>query len=423
MIAWLVAAAMAQQVSSFAKEGVDCGPAYPIAGTTGFSNAHDAIQAYQTAYSATAFAKRTLDLRLADREAPGFLAWDHTQTYGATRTTVYHAKGIGGDNCFPEYYVARRPIDLWSSNVGLGAHYKRIGIFYASSITFAGPVAGDNLIRYGQSLLITPFYAGAFSAFVPLWDLSTSNPATYDLGAAALSLDWIAGVNADLEFADVSAGYTATRGGYLRFAEHTIGLHASATIAPGADYGYVALGGLDRLNLGLLSSSLEKVGLMSFGFLDRPSVSASYGRVPEAVNIPPALETSTPVVRWRTTRLAQQNMAGMFDVDAEYRLAPSPNVQRALFAVHSPFYHPTRDSSSEEQTTLWLAQGGIVGIPEHYALGVPAMVKPSFRVGGGVAQGPARATLQILFNDPTQIEMFPFGNDMLGWSFNFGGAF
>jgi hypothetical protein len=427
----LLSTAHAQQVSSFSPKGTDCGAAFPIAGTTGAVNAYEAVRNNQSTYSATAFARRALDTRLAHHHGDGEgwnvdLTWDHNQTYGVERVVALHPKASdpSAENCDPKYQTGQRPVDAWSSNFGLTANVGRVSLFYATSITYSGTVAGDQFIRVGQSIGITPFYAAGFAGLVPLWDLSTVGPTSYDLGAAGIALDWIIGANADLELLDLTAGYAGSKGGYLRLAEHTVGLHASATIGPKASYGYIAIGGLDRLNLAQFDGALEAVGLTTFDYLDRPYVEASFGTPPQAANLPPALETAEPVQRWRTTRLAQQNLGGVLDVDAEYRLAPHPMVQRAIVGLHTPmFYRPRLGWEDDTERLGLLVQGGVVGLPPHYALGDAGGFTPSARVSAGILSSEARMLLTLMVNDPEQLNLFPFGSTMIGWSLNVDGTF
>lgn len=420
MITWLAAGAAAQ--SEFAQPGSDCGANHPIAGAAGTTNAVDAVRSNQATFSATNYARRVLDRRFVrtDGELRVALHWDHQQTFNVTRVPVVHFEALSpGSGCAARFQVATRPVDAWSSNVGLTVAAGRVSAFYASSITFAGPVAQDQFVRLGQAVAITPWYALGFAGLVPLWDLSTRNPTVYDLGASGLGLDWLAGANADLELLDVSLGYAATKGAYGRVAEHTLGLFATATISPNADYGYVALGGLDRLQLGELA---EVVGLSTFEYTDRPSLSARFGSPPREVELPPALGAATPRVRWRTTRLAQQDLGSVVDVDLEYRLSPDPAVQRALLGVHTPWFHPSRDGSLVGEGGSALLQLGVVGVPEHRAVGVEGGLRPSGRLSAGFAADGLDLSLAILVNDPAQLELFPFEQQLVGYTLTLKGA-
>ena len=220
----------------------------------------------------------------------------------------------------------------------------------------------------------------------------------------------------ELDRIHASAAYLSSNGAYLQASEEVIGTYFFAAIRP--ESGVVFEGGLDRLDPASLGDASEKIGILSLAYQDVPFLlmgqtarDASSSVVQDAVE------------RLRVGRINQQNIGGTFDINARYRITPSPSVSELTAGLHTPEFHPRRDGSSREDGVLLLLQGGVVTTPAAWAQGTGPATLPSARVAFGGRYDDADFRFSLYVNDPDQLQLYPFARNAVSYQLMVSSAY
>lgn len=390
----LVGLAFAQQERGKNQCSVD--DAFPIAGTAGFSNALSALRTNASTWNASTFAERHALRRLAQLPPDGLTSVVAAQTnlqLGVTRVPVFQEDASYGE-CPAAYVLGTRPVDLYAYNVGLAFRYGRVGAFYSSSITFGylGELAYLRAYQTVGSMTVVPI----MTLLVPL----TGSWQT-QLGASAYAQDFVAGAVVDLELADLRVGYTQSRGWYASAQDRGLGLFASV----------VARDGFQRV--GQARAGLERAALPEdvADVIGRPSVFAQLLPLTEAIG--PGGEQ----VDLTTGNLAQEGIAGLFDVRFAYALRPVTQVHHFAFGVHDRGWFTDADGATDLPSGELALHGGVsagfVNLPTQYYYGLSGGTVLQARAELQLASQGGGARVALLWNDPEQTALYPFSVNTL----------
>ena len=402
--------AWAQQETAFTPEGASCGEARPIAGTAGLRNAQSALQTNANTYAASAFAAR--NFVSTPRGEADDDAWhaktviEYNATFGAARVPVYHPAAVTDPTaCIDDYRVAVRPYDLQAGNIGFSLRRGRTSLLYATSLTYAAPSAGDQFFRILMSGFVAPPYVLAGAGLSPVIDLMV--PGTLDFGAARL--DYVVGLTTGFGTVDVAAGYLGSRGGYLNITEQTLGAYAFGALPQGRPP--ILEAGVDRLQPGGQASSLGMT-------------SAAYQQLPFLQDGDASPEAPAPLLyQLRVGSLQQENLLRVLDVGARYRIEPSPAISELGVGLHTPDFHAARGDRFQPTTIGVLARGGFVTTPAAWAEGNGPERLPSARLEGILQGDGGRGSLALLYNDPDQLQLYPFARGAFSYQFFLGAEF
>ena len=324
VLGW-VAVAGAQE-SEFSPEGSNCADPWPIAGTAGVRNAGEAIQANANTYSAAAFANR--HLTSVDEDSfweIGDGGWvmgvytDLNVTYGASQLVVHHPKALEyPQDCEAKWRTASKPLDLQAANVGLVFKKGPVGLFYATSFTWAAPAYGDQFTRLLMTSFVAPAYVLSASVLSGPLDLITRGPLESTNEFSSTRLEWMGGATVELDRVHVSAAYLSSKGAYVQASEEVVGSYVFAAIRP--ETGTVFEGGLDRLDPASLGNGSGKAGLLSLAYQDVPFFLMGLTQQAQRESASGAVQDA--VERLRVGRINQQNIGEVFDLDdADFRFS------------------------------------------------------------------------------------------------------
>jgi hypothetical protein len=416
---WSVSTAEAAsaQSSTFAPEGSECGDPQLIAGTAGFRNTQEAIVRQANTYSASAFAARHLDReRSGDNDDwGGRFVVELNTTYGATKLPVFQPDAVNpSDVCSAANRVVSRGLDMQAGNFGLTVGKGRWSFLLSTSLTSAATASSDQFSRVLMNTVIAPPYVVGFSATAPLWDVVVPGP----LDFGGVKLDWLAGARADLGPAQLSAAWLGSRGGYAQLSERTLGAYVFAAKSIGQPVIWQT--GMDRFDPEALGLDAA-IGLTSL----------RYEVIPTAVGLPSApdggglSEAAAKASRLRVGGLSQQNLARVLDLAGRYRLAPDPAISELALGLHTPDYHRGRsaDEDDEDAGKGALASGGMVSTPAAYAQGLAPATLPSARVELSGHNEDDTGRLAVIYNDPEQLQLYPFARGALSYQLTVAGTF
>lgn len=422
----LVGGAYAQQESEFAPEGTLCGDVRPIMGTAGTRNAAEAIQTNSNTYSASAFAGRFLTrtdgVEIEAGEWHGAFLTDLNVTYGATRFPVFHEAALSRPTeCFPEYRVAMKPLDMQAANVGFVARRGNLAFFLSTSFTWAAPAPGDQFFRVFMSTFVSPAYILMGSAMAPLLDLAVPGPLDFAGPTSGMGVDWLAGGTARVGPADIAAAYLGSKGGYVSVSEQVVGSYAFAAFRPG--YPPVFEAGVDRFNPGAVSQgrAASAIGLSSASYQNIPffvDQSAADAAVQNDQDVDPFL------VQLRVGKVRQQNLLRVLDLNARYRINPDPAVSELVIGLHTPDFHTDRAGELREDERFGaLIQAGLVSTPAVWSQGTGPARLFSTRIGVKAESESFTGSFSVFRNDPDQLELYDFARNAVSYNLQFGGMF
>lgn len=403
----------AAETSTFTPEGASCEDVGVIEGTAGARNAAEAIQRQANTYSASAFAARHLDRERVGAEDGLLVVMDLNTTYNATRIPVFHRDAVNdgmseeGD-CAAKHRVALRGLDMQAGNFGLTYNKGRFGLLFATSLTAAFPAYGDQFTRVNMNSFVAPAYVVGIAATAPLLDLLI--PGDLDLGA--IKLDYLLGARFDAELVQASAAWLGSKGGYAQLSEPTFGGYAFVAKSIGEDAVWQA--GVDRLDpAGLGAADLgEALGMTSLAYQQLPYNLAA----PGAAQLP-------VIGRLRVTGVQQQNIARIADLAVRYRIEPEAALSEAALGLHTPGYHRPRvlDDDADEDRVGLLARGGFVSTPAVWSQGIAPARLPSGRLELDGKADDFLVRLAFLYNDPEQLQLYPFARGALSYQLTLRG--
>ncbi|MBL8615086.1 MAG: hypothetical protein JNM72_05680 [Deltaproteobacteria bacterium] len=407
------APAAAGQTSTFTPEGASCEEVGLIAGTAGVRNAADAIQRQANTYSASAFAARHLDRERVGAEDGLLVVMDLNTTYNATRMPVFHRDAVDdgmsevGD-CVAKNRVAMRGLDMQAGNFGLTYNKGPVGLIFATSLTAGFPAYGDQFTRVNMNSFVAPAYVVGIAATAPLLDLLI--PGDLDLGA--IKLDYLLGARVDAKLVQASAAWLGSKGGYAQLSEPTFGGYAF--VAKSIGEAAVWQAGVDRLDPGGLGAADlgEALGLTSLAYQQLPYSLAAPGGA------------ALPVIgRLRVTGAQQQNIARVADLAVRYRIEPEASLSELAMGLHTPGYHKprVRDDDEDDVPVGLLARGGFVSTPAVWSQGLAAARLPSGRVELNGEADDFLVRLAFLYNDPEQLQLYPFARGALSYQLTLRG--
>lgn len=387
--------------------GTECDQnAVPIAGTSGYANAREALRTTAQTYSAASYAEEHLFPLSLDVEKGGSASFEFFQMLAASRFPANETNAGNAPTCPEEYRVSMRALDLQAMVLGLSFRSRNWGFFYAASVAYGNPAMPNNYVR-GMLLGAQPIYATTVLGLAPLW----RNGFSTQQGASAFALDWVAGATYDSPLLGFRAGYAGSRGLYGSLADKGIGLFLSGMLG-GQDRGGGLLGfgkaGLDRAEA---DEVVEGAGLTSVYARDLP-----YGVEPAEEVVeeePPGLFGEAG--RLTTGHVEQANLFGVLDLGAAYAFRPVPQLSELTFAVHSRGYVPTRDGEGPEPGLVWMLRGGPVWIPGSALIGLESGERYHLRgeVGYRAGEGHQAFTFTgaFLMNDPELLALYPYAVD------------
>lgn len=407
----LVAPAHAQY-SEFSPEGTSCGDPNPSRGTAGVRNAGEAIQANANTYSASNFAHTQLNSLDADNYwEMGSSDWmlgvatDINVTYGAADMVVYHPRHLQyPEECLAKYRVATKPLDLMAANTGIVLKNGPFGAFYATSFTWAAPAFGDQFTRILYTSFVAPAYVLSASALSGPLDLVTSGELESTTEFSSVRLEWMGGATLEFDRVHASAAYLSSGGAYVQASEEIVGSYVFAAIRPNG--GTVFQGGVDRFDPEELLDLAGGMGLTS----------VAYQQLPFFLSGADPVETEPSLLQQlRVGRVNQQNIGGVFDVNARYRIQPSPSVSEVSVGVHTHDFHMPRTGRDDAGDLLLLAQGGMVTTPAAWAQGngPQTLATGRFSIGGQFQD--ADIYFSIYLNDPDQLQLYPFARNAVSY--------
>lgn len=409
MVGWGGAGTAWAQESEFAPEGSNCADPWPISGTAGVRNAGEAIQANANTYSASSFANRHLNSvdedsmwEIGDGDWVMGVSTALNVTYGAADLVVHHPKALEyPDDCEAKWRTASKPLDLQAANVGLVFKNGPVGLFYATSFTWAAPAYGDQFTRLLMTSFVAPAYVLSASVLSGPLDLLTKGPLESTNDFSSTRLEWMGGATLELDRVHASAAYLSSKGAYVQASEEVLGAYIFAAIRP--ETGTVFEGGFDRFDPSSLGNASEALGMLSLAYQDVPFFLMGAAGGQRAIE------------RLQVGRINQQNLGGVFDINARYRIAPSPSVSELTAGLHTPAFHARRDGSDREEGVLLLVQGGVVTAPAAWAQGNGPATLPSGRVALGGRFDDADMRFSIYINDPDQLQLYPFARNAVSY--------
>ena len=394
----------------------------PIAGTAGYRTAGEAIQRTASTYSASAFAARHLLHDGPEADLGGWTtrsAIDVNVTYGAADIPMFHpaaVEGTGSDTtCDAAYQVATRPLDIETANVGIVVRQEGFGFIFATSLLYAAPVAGDQFTRILYTSFIGPIYATTLSATAPVWDMAIPGEPDFTGPTGAVRMEWMLGATASAGSVNFAAAYLSSVGGYAHLSEAYTGAYV---FYGGLRYEDAVLeAGIDRFFV----PDLEGMGLASAAYQDIPYLLGDG----EAEQEEAEQETQANLKeRMRVGRFTQQNIGGIVDAAARYRLRPDAAISELALGVHTPGFHLSRDPEEDDYTEFGaLLSGGFVSTPAAWSQGLPAAQLPSARAALQIRGDGARFSLNFYFNDPEQLQLYPFARNALSYQILAEGQF
>lgn len=371
---------------AFAANGLSCfdiiGDApSPIIGTTGWLNALDALRINKDTYSAASFAATNLA-----QEEPGWLFTAAVNTtMNAARVPV-----VSGDiaGCPNEYGVSLFPLDLQATNLLVAWKSPGFWAFYSASTTVGAVFLPETVTR----LLLYHSYYPAVGGF-----LSLTAPAGYQKmgSASSISQDWYLGAGFEAGTWSGNTGMGRSINPFFHLEEARTRARLLAVVDP------FALGesSLDvrfhdtpigrKNNDRALRATLGYQDLISYWKTDS--------------------EASTAEPRHREIDVGAGNFFQLLDVATSARLAPDVTVSNATLSVHSKGYFVQADKLGP-----WVfAQIGWTHLPGSSVYGLKEGSYLVGRLDYGATGEHVSGGLGVQFNDPEQLQLYPFARNAL----------
>lgn len=297
------------------------------------------------------------------------------------------ARAIG--DC--ESGTIRAPVDLTASNWALAWAVEDFGIFYNASVTTAYPhgAMGQRAIIDTINTLSAIYY-GLAAPFFPAGGKITDD--------GSVTWDWIAGAEFTPGTVAVRAGYVGSRGAYFQAAEKRSGAFFGAAANNGfADLPYLR-GGVENL---VIPATADKIG--------RSSVFGRKLVLPGVLGA--GAETESDF--W-TGHVAQEGIFRVADIWATYAVQPTPFLHELRVGGHTPNF-----LGIDEDDEGWGVRGvaGFVTMPQRLDLDVQGgrrfsgALEAGYRANDRSSFG--RMDLQLRYNDPQVLALFPYAEDAL----------
>jgi len=322
-----------------------------------------------------------------------------------------------GDTVFLN--VARLPMEHADPNCGRGeiAEYA----YDINTVNVAGAIRGGPLtVMYSTSAQMSYAPAGAFwrggilginaiggtywAVAAPL--VGAENDVYDGIGSVAefgVNYDFVAGATVDVVGNDIGAGYVGSRGFYVTGLSRVTRLFARATASDRLQRLPELIGGVGRLPVpGEMLSSL-------------------YARRVEIG--PPALVTSdddeaepTPVFQraaLTTGHVAQENIAGLVDIQGGVRILPTPGLYEVRVRLHPKI--DDLDELASDRVTPDLVSSvhiGVIQSPAVDRFGLPS--KPLLQAGiqrPFMLQDDWMVTASLSLNDDEVMAVFPYARN------------
>ncbi len=406
-----------------------CSDVSVVQGTVPWAVAVDARKSHARTYSALAELEDGLLPALDQREKGTVLRIGWNSMFGVTRLPSI-ACGELADQVY----------DVGAYNLSLGARNKRFAIYYSAAATYAlvSPDWAQRTLKHSGGFILGHFYS--FTA--PLWgsrvinandiggDAVTDSWAFMSSGDGAIggvSLDYIAGASADLDYAVLGLGYVGSRGLFANVVQPQTGLffdtvtELSALSPDGGGFlRYVKTGvSAFRWFLKARDDLHSVVGATDANFA-RYRVVAPSGQVFTSADADRSADPSGQDAL-SMTALTQRNLWELVDVTARYQLAPTPQLYEFGARVHTRQYHadllPERrgrrvvDSEFAASAAL-----GLVNLPRRTYFGVPGGPRPylsadivAYMNNGKVDGSNVRGSIKL--NDPDTLIVFPYAQN------------
>jgi hypothetical protein len=399
-----------------------------IQGTVPWATAVEARRSYARTYSAIAELENGLLPALDARKKGGVwrIGWN----------TLFHVTELPSTACGE---LASQVYDVGAYNMSLGFGNERFSFFYSAAATYALTTQhwADRSIKHGGGLLVGHFY----SLTAPLWgsrvinadqiggDAITDNWSFLSSGDGAIggiSLDYIAGARADLDYAVLGVGYVGSRGLFATVRQPQSGLFLDSVTdlqsLSGAELSllrYLKTGvSAFRWFQGAKSELGRKLGATDLSFA-RYMAARPTGQVLQVGDQDRSAELAQD--GFSLTHLQQRNLWELVDVSARYQIQPQPMLYELGLRVHTRGYHTDlipgrRGRATVPDGTAASASLGLVNLPARTWYGVDGGVRPHLEVDylffmneSRVSDSNVRASLR--YNDPDTLIVFPFAQN------------
>jgi hypothetical protein len=405
-----------------------CSDVSVVQGTVPYAVAVEARESHARTYSAVAELEQEVLPRLAAKSEGGLFRMSSSSLFRVTRLPSIACGEL-----------ASLVYDVGSYNMSVAAGNERLQLFYSAAANYA-LVSQDGyrrVLKHGGGFLLGHFYS--FSA--PLWGSRVINAdqiggdaftdswgfmSSGDGAIGGVSLDYIAGMSADVKYAALGAGYVGSRGLYVHAAQPQSGAFFD-TVSELRDLGD---GGEGPDWLRYL-----KTGLAGFRWFQKPrsdlgeklgATDATYARFRV---VPPTgrVLTSADADRVTTddltqdvqslTTLRQRDLWRYADVSARYQLRPTPQLYEFSVTGHTLGYHrdllAPRDRRAWDRQITASATVGLVNLAERTYFGVPGGVRPHIDIDAVILADErdpdgSAFTLSFKVNDPDTLILFPY---------------
>ena len=107
-------------------------------------------------------------------------------------------------------------------------------------------------------------------------------------------------------------------------------------------------------------------------------------------------------------------------------MAPDPAISELALGLHTPDYHRSRtavEDDDDEQSKGALVSGGMVSTPAAYAQGLEPATLPSVRAEIAGQSDGYTGRFAVIYNDPEQLQLYPFARGALSYQLTVTGAF
>jgi len=392
---WLLTlATTAAHAQAEALEPLDCGFAYPIAGTAGYANGRAAVRTNATTYAAGAFARR--------RMRGGVIgAMDLHAVYGAAMVPTYCDDP--DSNRYETVYLD--PLDLYATNVGFkipifdgGPADSKLRLFYASSVT-----TSTNWNR------VFTFAAPMFNLYPALFAPVVGSTTTGS-GLGTFAVDWIGGAHFRSDVVSVQAGYTGRRGVYADVTQERVALFVNGVVDRLGDGLTVDdlsywMGGVEQLDPSRFGAE-EAVGMPSLFYRSLPQ----RARPDDEEGDDPRGEP-TPLLR--TGHLRHEDLADHWDANLAWQFGDGSSLRELTAAWHTGGWHTRADDDPSDQAQAFV-RAGVVNLPDRPLLGVRGGIQPHLRAQWRKRNDIVQLDASVYLNDPALLDLYPFATNAVG---------
>ena len=401
-----------------------------IQGTVPWATAVEARRSYARTYSAIAELENGLLPALDARKEGGVwrLGWN----------TLFHVTELPSIACGE---LASQVYDVGAYNMSLGFGNERFSFFYSAAATYALVTQhwADRTLKHGGGFLIGHFY----SLTAPLWGARVINAdqiggdaftndwgflSSGDGAIGGVSLDYIAGARADLEYAVVGLGYVGSRGLFANLKQPQSGAFFD-TVTDLQSFSAEELSLLRYVKTGVAAfgwfqgkkSELGRIiGVTDLNFARYATASPS-GAVVQASDTSRAAALTQG--GFALTQLQQRNLWELVDVTTRVQLSPTPQLYELGARVHTRGYHTELLRGHRGRVKVPEGGGasgaiGLVNLPARTWYGVDGGIRPYLEADvmlyaneNRVSDSNFRASLK--YNSPDTLIVFPFAQNAI----------